>query len=335
MAFIMAQGRGRGIRDAPELPSVGVVSSPMTGAYHTSMTAVAGVVLAGGRSSRMGRSKAELEWYGSTLLRRVTGILARAVDGPVIVVRAPGQRLPSLAPHVRVHDDPQEGVGPLQGLAVGLTAAGGSAEVAFVSSTDMPLLHPAFVRCVVAALREAVDVAMPVAHGHPQPLAAAYRTMLAAEVGRWMDGGERRLTAVAARTRVALLRPDDLLADPAVAAGDPALASLRNLNRPEDYRAARALGAPRVTVRLRTAVAPSARTVCVCAATVAGAMAELGLPGGAVDVDLDGVTVSDGMTPLVDGDELEVVDLRVAARRGGNAMDHTVGQFRADHGEDA
>ncbi len=83
----------------------------------------AGVVLAGGRSTRMGTAKAALEWHGSTLLRHVAGIVGRAVDGPVIVVRAPGQQLPALDPEVLVHTDPEEGRGPMQGLAVGLAAA--------------------------------------------------------------------------------------------------------------------------------------------------------------------------------------------------------------------
>ena len=49
------------------------------------MADAAGIVLAGGRSSRMGSPKAALEWHGSTLLRRVAGIVGRAVDGPVVV----------------------------------------------------------------------------------------------------------------------------------------------------------------------------------------------------------------------------------------------------------
>ena len=60
------------------------------------MTGAAGIVLAGGRSSRMGTPKADLEWHGSTLLRRVTGIVARGAGGPIVVVRAPGQQLPAL-----------------------------------------------------------------------------------------------------------------------------------------------------------------------------------------------------------------------------------------------
>jgi len=106
-----------------------------------SMTTSAGIVLAGGRSSRMGTPKASLEWHGSTLLRHVTGVVDRAVDGPVIVVRAPGQELPELDPKVVVFDDPEEGRGPMQGLAVGLAAAAEYAETAFVCSTDLPFMH--------------------------------------------------------------------------------------------------------------------------------------------------------------------------------------------------
>src|SRR3954453_23921421 len=106
------------------------------------MGRVAGVLVAGGRSSRMGTSKAHLEWHGSTLLRRVAGIVARGVDGPVVVVRAPGQELPALPAGVEVVDDAREGRGPLQGLAAGLAAVRAAAPVAFVSSTDVPLLPP-------------------------------------------------------------------------------------------------------------------------------------------------------------------------------------------------
>ena len=54
------------------------------------------IILAGGKSSRMGSPKAALDWHGSTLLRRVTGLAQRTVDGPVVVVRAPEQELPEL-----------------------------------------------------------------------------------------------------------------------------------------------------------------------------------------------------------------------------------------------
>src|ERR1700759_1879704 len=155
------------------------------------MPGSAGVVLAGGLSSRMGTPKAALEWHGSTLLRRTVGILARATGGPVVVGRAQGQELPELPRDPIVTDDPQPDKGPVQGIAAGLAALADHADVAFVSSTDMPFLHPAFVRRVLRAVQEGADVGLPVARGSPQPLAAAYRTKLAATAGRLVQ--EERL----------------------------------------------------------------------------------------------------------------------------------------------
>src|SRR5687768_9948896 len=127
------------------------------------------VVLAGGRSSRMGRSKADLEWRGSTLLAHVVAVVTDGTGGPVVVVRAPGQQLPPLPAGVDVVEDEVEGRGPLQGLAAGLTAMEARADVAFVCATDLPFLHPAYVRRVLAGLGEA-DVALPVVGGFRQPL---------------------------------------------------------------------------------------------------------------------------------------------------------------------
>src|SRR5262249_17535285 len=144
-----------------------------------------------GRSSRMGTAKAALEWHGSTLLRRTAGILARVTDGPVVVVRAPGQDLPALPPEVEVVEDPREGLGPVQGLAAGLAALSGRAGVGLVGSTDMPFLPPACVRRVLRAAQEhGVDVGLPVARGYPQPLAASYRVALA-PVAAKLVAGER------------------------------------------------------------------------------------------------------------------------------------------------
>lgn len=254
----------------------------------------------------MGTPKAALEWHGSTLLRRVTGIVARAVAGPVVVVRAPAQALPALAPDVTVVDDPREGLGPLQGLAAGLaSAAAAGAAVSFVCATDLPFLHPAFVRRVLRGLRADADIALPV-DGRPQPLAAAYRTALAPLVARWVSDGERRLTTVAERARCNVLNPGDLLADGALAAIDPELDCLVNLNSMEAYQAARARPAPRITVRRHDTVAGGRDEV--RAATLAGAAAAIGLPGdGAILARLDGATVSDGATPLVTGDDVTIL----------------------------
>ncbi len=264
------------------------------------------MVLAGGRSSRMGTAKAALEWHGSTLLRRTLGVLARAVDGPLLVVRGRDQSLPQIPPHVKVVDDPEPGLGPLQGIAAGLAALADRAYAAFVCSTDLPFLHPVFVRRVLTALTEDYDVVLPVAGGYPQPLAAAYRVTLEPLVAELLMSGERRLTRLV--DRCATLRLDDaaLLADPTLMGADPVLDSVVNVNSADQYQAARRRRAPQVTVECSGAGRNNGRDASrtVRAATLSGAVAAARLaPSGPLIVTLNGERIClDGDIPLVAGD---------------------------------
>ena len=266
-------------------------------------------MLAGGRSTRMGRPKASLEWHGSTLLHRVTGIVGRAVDGPVFVVRAPDQELPPLPPGVTVVEDAAEGRGPLQGLAAGLTAVAGHAEVAYVSSTDVPLLHPAFVRAVIrAATSEDVDVALPVVHGFRHPLAAGYRTSLVAAVEELIAEDRMRPAFLFERIRVRELSEDDLLRDRELSEADPELLSVLNVNEPDDYERARARAAPSVTVRRFGTLATNLgrEPMAVRAATLEAAASAAGL---ALDRHVVAALYGDQITrhpelPLARGDEV-------------------------------
>jgi molybdenum cofactor guanylyltransferase len=253
----------------------------------------------------MGTPKAALEWHGSTLLRRTAGILARVTDGPVLVVRAPGQELPALPPRAEVVEDPAEGLGPVQGLAAGLAALAGHADIAFVSSTDMPFLHPAFVRRVLRAAEEGADVGLPLARGYPQPLAAAYRVTLAPVAARLVAQQRLRPAFLFEECQVARLDEAALRADPVLAALDPDLDSVVNVNSPDDYRAARARPAPEVTVqRFGTLADGRHGPHLVRAATVAGAAAASGLAlDGHVVAALNGDQITrDGETPLAAGD---------------------------------
>jgi molybdenum cofactor guanylyltransferase len=271
------------------------------------MSTSAGIVLAGGRSSRMGTPKAALEWHGSTLLRRTAGIASRATDGPVVVVRAQGQALPALPAQVEVIDDPREGMGPIQGLAAGLAAIAGRAEIAFVCSTDMPFLHPAFVRRVLRAAAEGADVGLPIARGYPQPLAAAYRTTLAPVAERLVKEGRLRPAFLFDECVVTRLDEAALRTDPVLAALDPDLDSVVNINEPADYEAARSRPAPEVTIQRFGALADGHRgPQAIRAATMAGAAAAAGLVlGRHVVAALNGDQITrDGETPLATGDSV-------------------------------
>ena len=227
----------------------------------------------------MGTPKAALEWHGATLLHRTVSIVARATSGPVVVVRALGQDLPEPLPAgVLVVDDPREGKGPVQGIAAGLAALAGRAETAFIASTDLPFLHPAFIRRVLRGLSDAGQgVCLPVARGYPQPLAAAYRVALAETAERLVKEGRLRPAFLFAECAVNRLDDAELLADPVLAALDPHLDSLLNVNEPADYAAARARPAPEVTVQL---FGPLARATASAAKAPAGTVPAGTVPAG-------------------------------------------------------
>jgi molybdopterin-guanine dinucleotide biosynthesis protein A len=257
-----------------------------------SATTTAAIVLAGGQSTRMGRPKALLDWHGSTLVRRAVGLVGRAVDGPVVVVVAAGQELPALPPGTELADDAQQARGPLQGMAAGFAALRDRADVVFVTGVDAPLLHPALIAHVIASLRPGDDVALPQARGFPHPLAAAYR---AATVAPLIDDllaadslGTRPLMQ---RCRVRRLDEAALLADPAVAALDPHLHSLENLNEPDAYERARARPQPPVSFDGRGTIH---------AATLAHA--------GGVPASINGRPASDPQEPLAAGDVVRPAD---------------------------
>ncbi len=202
----------------------------------------AGIVLAGGRSTRMGVPKAGLPWRGSTLLATVVAALAPAI-GTVVVVRAAGQVLPPLPAGVAVTDDAAAGRGPLEGLLAGLRAVPPATTRVVVFAVDLPFATPQLARALLVALDAGgADAAVPVAGGRDQPLAAAYRTTVTPVVARLLDAGERRLTALLDAVTVTRLDAQALHADAALQAADPHLDGLRDVDTPADLRAAQARG---------------------------------------------------------------------------------------------
>jgi molybdopterin-guanine dinucleotide biosynthesis protein A len=204
----------------------------------------AGMVLSGGDSRRMGNSKPLLPFGPEPMLQRVVRLLGEAVQ-PVIVVAAPGLELPALRREVILVHDRRPGLGPLEGLASGLLALPADCTAAYVTSCDVPLLRPAFVRRMIE-LHAGHEIAVPSSGGLRHPLAAVYSRSVLPHAERLLAEDRRRLTDLldAARTRFVA---EDELRDV-----DPELASLRNLNQPAEYQAALAeAGFPVVTTHCR------------------------------------------------------------------------------------
>lgn len=209
------------------------------------------IVLAGGRSTRMGCDKASLTVGGRSTLARVVAALGTVCDEIVLVARR-GQTLPPLEPlparvRLRHAHDEVEGLGPLAGLAAGLAVL--ALPRAFASACDTPFLRPAFVRAVADALGSA-DAAVPedappagAPAGEPprlHPLAAAWRRDPALAAARALLAVGRRRPVFLLETLAHRRLPAETLR-----AADPDLRSLGNMNTPADHAAAEALAAAR------------------------------------------------------------------------------------------
>ena len=187
-----------------------------------------GVVLCGGRSSRMGTPKAWLPAGGETFLGRAVRVVGE-VCSPVVVVAAAGQELPPVDAEL-VRDGAPD-AGPLEGLRAGLLALRGRCDVAFVAACDLPGLTPEVVRAVLAGLGDAA-ACVPVCGGRDQPLAAAYRLTVGDTAMSLLAGGSRRLTDLLAAVPTVRLPADGWAA------------ALRNVNTPAEYAAGGGEGGP-------------------------------------------------------------------------------------------
>ena len=194
-----------------------------------STDAAAGVVLCGGKSTRMGTSKALLPFGSETMLQRVVRILGDLV-APIVVVAAVDQELPPLPHGVIVTRDENEGRGPLEGLRAGLKALPVESAAAYVTSCDVPLLVPGFVRQMLDLAR-GYDVAVMEIDGFTHPLSAVYRRSTLPHIEGLLAENRLRPVFLFERVKTRRVRRDEMTAD-------PDLRTLRNLNTREDYERA-------------------------------------------------------------------------------------------------
>ena len=193
------------------------------------MNTSGGIVLCGGKSTRMGSSKALLPFGPETMLQRVVRILDGVVS-PIVVVAAADQLLPDLPSAVIVTRDEHEGRGPLEGLRAGFKALPAEVERAYVTSCDVPLLVPGFVRQMLD-LGDGHDIAVIETDGFSHPLSAVYRRGTLPYIEDLLAHDRLRPAFLFDAVNTRRVRPDQITAD-------PDLRTLRNLNTREDYEQA-------------------------------------------------------------------------------------------------
>ncbi|MGH1342918.1 MAG: molybdenum cofactor guanylyltransferase [Nannocystales bacterium] len=192
------------------------------------------LVLAGGRSVRMGRPKATLPWGGKTMLEAVLEPLQACCE-VVVVVAHPGQALPTLPTDILRVDDPPEldDQGPLVGAQAGLCALDAN-DAVYLAATDKPNLTVLHVQWMFGRLGDA-DAAVPMdppestRRHRMHPLAGVLRAGPArSAISQLLREDERALRLTFERLRCNEV-PVSSLPDPGV---------LQDCNTPADYQAA-------------------------------------------------------------------------------------------------
>ncbi len=208
------------------------------------MSETSAVILAGGKSRRMGRDKAWIEFEGVPLIVRVLARVRQLADDVVIVTNTPAPFAPLQVP--LVGDEIPDG-GPLAGIAAGLNAV--KHNHALVVACDMPFLNVELCRYLVSLAADsdlvipnfpsgetpaeprAVQRAPSARRGKDldlHPLHAVYAKGCLEPIRRALARGNRRLISFHHEVRVRVVSPDEIVRF------DPEGRSLLNLNTPED-----------------------------------------------------------------------------------------------------
>lgn len=184
-----------------------------------------GLVLAGGRSSRMGRDKAALPYGDDTpQLERAVALLGEHVERVFVSVRADQAGDPLRARFAQIKDT-HENIGPMAGL---LAAQAQDPQAAWlVLACDLPLLDDASLAHLVGG-RDAGRAATAYRSSHdglPEPLCAIYEPRSQHALSAWVAAGKQC-------PRKFLSSADTALLD------EPNPRALDNINTPAEYGAA-------------------------------------------------------------------------------------------------
>ncbi|MBN1141224.1 MAG: molybdenum cofactor guanylyltransferase [Deltaproteobacteria bacterium] len=177
------------------------------------------VILAGGKSSRMGADKSLLSLAGRPLIQHLHAQL-HGTFGRILVSVGSENRFPFLDGALPVFDA-APGLGPLGGILAALEAS--DRDLNFIVACDIPEVPLFLVRRLVAGAADC-DCVIPVsAAGHPEPLFGIYRKSLIGPIREALASGRRAVKDLFERVRVHYLPLDQATA-------------LRNLNTRDDFQ---------------------------------------------------------------------------------------------------
>lgn len=183
-----------------------------------------GIVLAGGKSSRMGFNKAFIQLKEKRFIDHTVEVLKELFDEVIVVVK--DVRAYSYL-DARVVKDILDDQCSLVGLYTGLLST--TREYSFVTACDMPFLKKEVIH-YLASLREGYDAVIPIHDGYYEPLHGVYSRRCLKVLEERIREGDYRIKALFRTLRIRGVEGKELRAL------DPELTSFVNINTREDLK---------------------------------------------------------------------------------------------------
>jgi len=195
------------------------------------MGATAGLILCGGRSSRMGYDKMHLRFPSGPLWQRVVERMQQVASPLVLSLSMDSEPPEGLPKNVEIVRDSAPERGPLWGLAEGFRALASRSEQVLVMPVDMPFMEPIWLERLVAGLKDH-RACLYQWEGFRNALTAAYRLDLLPKLEGLIAAERARPFFLIEDEPTLVLEVEDLWQAGAVPP------PLMDVDRPEDYRQA-------------------------------------------------------------------------------------------------
>jgi len=202
------------------------------------------LILAGGKSTRMGQDKAWLMLDGRPLVMRVIDRVLPLVDEVIVSTNQPDAFdawLPKLTLPAHTVADRHRGIGPLAGLYAGLLAA--RCDLVLALATDMPFVNPALISYLAQLATGAdVDAVVPQVPNAEtgqiglEPLHAIYRKSCLPAIEACLEADHRRVVSFLDQVRLRVVSSEEIRPH------DPLFRSFANVNTPQDWSDAQRIG---------------------------------------------------------------------------------------------
>ena len=189
------------------------------------------IVLAGGRSRRLGRNKAIELFGGKPLIQHVIDSVSQ-LDDDIVVVAAPKSQLPKLDPRVRIVNDCYPLGGALVGILTGLKAS--RSKYSLAVACDMPFLNNDLIRYLMSVSR-GFDAIIPRIGKMIEPLHAVYSRNCIDAIQAQIESGNLKISAALDKANVRYVERDE------IERYDPKHLSFININSEEDLKKAKAM----------------------------------------------------------------------------------------------